>query len=254
MDDPQEYWRSRAMEATQEYEHILQSQRDELERLQRRCNDLLHERSMMKAATAADVRNFCLNYQADQQRKQSLTTTAAVEEIPLHTLMQFLHTYSNGLLPAPENKRKRSRLPTDDDRRGSSSTQPPHAASASAAASGLPISRCTNRDYYITQQQQQQQHRLYQRMLARQRTTGRLEDLDENQDAAAPVVTSSEASANPSSDTGGRSAAAQRHEDPSLPDSQEEALHRAAMGGGGGDGPVTTAPSMFGLPPHPFPK
>lgn len=228
----QEYWQSCAMEAVREYELVVQSQRDELETLQRRCNDLLHERSMMKAATATDVRNFCFNYQADQQRKRGLTSSSAVDSIPIHTLLQFLHTYSNGLLPAPENKRKRSRF-REDEENGSSAQQ---SLGPSAA-----VSTSQGDSFTLQQQQQQQQHRLYQRMLARQRTTGRLEEFQEEQ-----AVLREEEHKDREHRSGPLGALARQQ------DRCTSAGGQRGGDGGGRGGPVVSA-SSFSLPgaPHP---
>lgn len=176
MSSAEEYWRSQALHTAREYESVLQSQRDELESLQRRCSDLLHERSMMKAATAMDVRNFCLHHQAQEQRRLGLTSASAVESIPIYDLQKFLSTYSNGLVPPPENRRKRERTNFIGDAyhytnggsgSGVNTATPPHltdpAASSSSCAGTNPAST----------------HRLYQRMLARQRLTGREGDAEE---------------------------------------------------------------------------
>ncbi|ESL11280.1 hypothetical protein TRSC58_00973 [Trypanosoma rangeli SC58] len=123
----EEYWHLKAREAVEEHRSLIQSQRDEIERLQRRCNDLLHERSMMRAATAEDVRRFCLEYQRNQLLQQIVAASpsgaggvgalagrqpavSSIDTIPLHILLQFLHQYSGGMVPMSENiTRKRSR-------------------------------------------------------------------------------------------------------------------------------------------------
>ncbi|KAF8289804.1 hypothetical protein TcYC6_0010050 [Trypanosoma cruzi] len=119
----EEYWHMKACEAVEEHRSLIQQQRDEIERLQRRCNDLLHERSMMRAATAEDVRHFCVEYQRNQLQQHFAATAASstasagrlsavssVDSIPIYLLLQFLHQYSAGMVPMTENiKRKRSR-------------------------------------------------------------------------------------------------------------------------------------------------
>lgn len=92
----------------------IQAQRNEIQLLQHQVSDLLHERSLMKAATASDVRSFCLNYQATMATSswQSMappSSHANTETIPVYEILLFLHRYSNGLVPPPENKRKRWR-------------------------------------------------------------------------------------------------------------------------------------------------
>ncbi|RNF15431.1 uncharacterized protein Tco025E_05534 [Trypanosoma conorhini] len=117
----EEYWRMKACEAVEEHHSMIQSQRDEIERLQRRCNDLLHERSMMRAAAAEDIRRFCVEHQRTQLLQHfaagaagasagRLSAVSPIDSIPLHLLLQFLHQYSAGMVPMTENiKRKRSR-------------------------------------------------------------------------------------------------------------------------------------------------
>ncbi|CCW71822.1 unnamed protein product [Phytomonas sp. Hart1] len=100
----EEYWRLRVQETEGEYAQLIQSQRDEIESLQRRCNELLHERCLMKAQTAMEVRNFVVNFQGEQRGSLS-----AVDAIPTNVLLNFLHRYSNGLVPSPVNMRKRNR-------------------------------------------------------------------------------------------------------------------------------------------------
>ncbi|CCW63802.1 unnamed protein product [Phytomonas sp. EM1] len=104
----EEYWRLRAQEAQNEYEHVIQTQRDEIESLQRRCQELLHERCMMKAQTAMEVRNFVLNLQGEQ-RPLARGSHATLDVIPSHAVLNFLHRYSNGFAPAAGNVRKRNR-------------------------------------------------------------------------------------------------------------------------------------------------
>ncbi|KAH9597644.1 hypothetical protein LSM04_005695 [Trypanosoma melophagium] len=121
------------MSVEEEYRLTVQLQRNELQILQRRCNELLHERSMMKAATAEDVRMFCLNYQQEQLQKQkqqpqtniSLTSAtgtgtegvpgrsplvSSADSIPITAIIEFLHQYSSGMVPLSLcTRRKRSR-------------------------------------------------------------------------------------------------------------------------------------------------
>eukprot|EP00796_Vickermania_ingenoplastis_P012375 gene12375-8501_t len=195
MMDPASYWQSRAEAAVEEYEATLQAQRNELEALQRQVSNLLHERSLMKAATANDVRAFCLNYQATaaQQPQQpsaiggppfsSFTAFAAgggADVIPIYDLLLFLHRYSNGLVPPPENRRKRLRTPSscinalygsmggadDSIPVGSPSASPGVLVPANAAAGAAAPAAASHL-------------RLYHRMLARQRGMLREGDMED---------------------------------------------------------------------------
>lgn len=139
--DSEAYWSSRAAAVAEEYEQTIQAQRNELQHLQNQVSDLLHERSLAKAATASDVRAFCLNYQASvakgdispfynaaQSMESALVSsgctrfdysarpsfrdpnaTGRSDVIPIYDLLMFLHRYSNGLVPPPENRKKRLR-------------------------------------------------------------------------------------------------------------------------------------------------
>ncbi|CAJ1988510.1 hypothetical protein conserved [Leishmania donovani] len=152
----EQYWRRQLAQTESEYEQIIQGLRDEVERQQRRCGDLVHENAMHRATVAADIRDFCQQYvananqQQQQQQQQARWGPAAqrmlqgakkdVDSIPLPTLLTFLHEYSHGLLQLPENRRKRLRQDTQ--------LSPLH-------------------------------HRLRQRMLAHHRRTGREDELME---------------------------------------------------------------------------
>ncbi|TPP54741.1 hypothetical protein CGC20_22670 [Leishmania donovani] len=98
----EQYWRRQLAQTESEYEQIIQGLRDEVERQQRRCGDLVHENAMHRATVAADIRDFCQQYGAKKD----------VDSIPLPTLLTFLHEYSHGLLQLPENRRKRLRQDT----------------------------------------------------------------------------------------------------------------------------------------------
>ncbi|CBZ26784.1 conserved hypothetical protein [Leishmania mexicana MHOM/GT/2001/U1103] len=147
----EQYWRRQLAQTEAEYEQIIQGLRDEVERQQRRCGDLVHEQAMHRATVAADIRDFCQQYVANaSQQQQARWGTAAtrmlqgakkdVDSIPLPALLTFLHEYSHGLLQLPENRRKRLRQDTQ--------LSPLH-------------------------------HRLRQRMLAHHRRTGREDELME---------------------------------------------------------------------------
>nr|CCC93419.1 conserved hypothetical protein [Trypanosoma congolense IL3000] len=110
--DVEQYFDRKTREMAEEYGSMIQSQRDEIEQLQRRCNELLHERNLMRAAVAEDVRQFCLRYVEKQQAQQlnRLVVSTPVHSIPVLTLLHFLHEYSAGLVPIIEvGRRKRSR-------------------------------------------------------------------------------------------------------------------------------------------------
>lgn len=141
-DSESKFWGDRATSATlAEYEQVFEAQRNQIQSLQNQVSGLLHERSFLKASTASDVRNFCLNYLATSGNTgsclsrssstaisdltRSVSSLARLrrggggslhhgsggdpEAIPAYDLLMFLHRYSNGLIPAPENKRKRMR-------------------------------------------------------------------------------------------------------------------------------------------------
>lgn len=118
--DEASYWQRQAAAAVEECEFTIQAQRNEIQNLQRQVSDLLHERSLMKAATASDFRSFCLNYQATAPQQAHVFPVAPMHPsalsssgpvIPVYDLLMFLHQYSNGLVPPPENRRKRTRTP-----------------------------------------------------------------------------------------------------------------------------------------------
>lgn len=135
--------------ALAEYERQFVAQRNQIEALQNQVSGLLHERNFMKASTANDIRSFCLNHLASAgsagsgtsrgvnnaiatsttssstssvssprsrlgghghlENSNSGGSTTDVETIPVYDLLMFLYRYSNGLIPPPENKRKRTR-------------------------------------------------------------------------------------------------------------------------------------------------
>ncbi|KAG5480125.1 hypothetical protein CUR178_06177 [Leishmania enriettii] len=145
----EQHWRRQLAQLEAEYEQIIQGLRDEVERQQRRCGELVHEQAMQRATAAADIRDFCQQYVANAKQQQQArpgettprmpqSAKKSVDNIPLPALLTFLHEYSHGLLQLPENRRKRLRPDTQ--------LSPLH-------------------------------HRLHQRMLARHRQTGREDEL-----------------------------------------------------------------------------
>lgn len=167
------YWNQRSAAVFEEYEQTIQCLRNEVQQLQGQVTDLLHERSLMKAATANDVRSFCLNYQASAAAGGTGTASSSAsfssstspsysvnpmnqygpgDSIPVYDLLMFLHRYSNGLVPPPENKRKRVRTNSAGSVGNSRLFQ-----------RMLTRQRCTGREgeteeySYVAQQQQQQQ-------------------------------------------------------------------------------------------------
>ncbi|KAK7200172.1 hypothetical protein NESM_000067900 [Novymonas esmeraldas] len=114
----EEYWRRQLAQTEAEYEQMIAGLRDEVERQQRRCSDLMHERAMLRATAAADIRDYCQQYVAkQQQQQQSRPVTARVQTavkkdadaVPLSALLAFLREYSHGLLQLPDSHRKRAR-------------------------------------------------------------------------------------------------------------------------------------------------
>jgi hypothetical protein len=97
MDDVANYWKHVAMTSAQQHEQIIQAQRDEIEALQRRCQELLYECTMMKASNAMDFRDFCV------------ANASPSGQVPLSYIVSFLNCASDGLVPPLENKRKRQR-------------------------------------------------------------------------------------------------------------------------------------------------
>lgn len=162
-DSDHRFWGERAASSTlAEYEQVFEAQRNQIQALQNQVSGLLHEKTFLRAATASDVRSFCLHYLSssgscggsisrNSSNHNTTTTTsmpattattaplsrcslstplarlrhagsvggggghlhhvvgADTESIPVYDLLLFLHRYSNGLVPAPENKRKRMR-------------------------------------------------------------------------------------------------------------------------------------------------
>ena len=243
----EEYWRNQVAQIEAEYEQIIQGLRDEVEKQQGRCSELVHEHAMQRATAAADVRDFCMQYVAEKQQQQRSPAAPAstlmanrnsnVDSIPLPVLLGFLHEYSHGLLQLPENRRKRERPDT----------------SLSPA-----------------------RHRLRQRMLARHRLIGRddyvlQEDGEAGQEGAASPRVGSPGSPLLGPSAGAPSAAPRyanaavnlnraqnrRAVEASPPTSTSTVIaggggdgggvQLARSIGGGSDGPMMTA-SAFGLP------
>lgn len=96
MDEVAQYWKRVAEKVHAEHLSILETQRNEIQELQRRCQDLQFERTMMRASNAMDFRDFCLSH-------------ANNGSVPLTSILQFLHSASDGLVPPPENPKKRLR-------------------------------------------------------------------------------------------------------------------------------------------------
>lgn len=97
LDDVANYWKSVSIACAQQHESIIQAQREEIQTLQRRCQELQYENAMMRASNAMDFREFCV-------------ASANINgQVPLSQLLSFLNTTSDGLVPAPDNARKRQR-------------------------------------------------------------------------------------------------------------------------------------------------
>ncbi|KEG09563.1 hypothetical protein DQ04_05021020 [Trypanosoma grayi] len=164
----------RACEAENEHRVLLQAQRDEIEQLQRRCNELLHERSMMKAATAEDIRQFCLDYQRKQlqhqrqQQQQQIQQQAiapvgcrpsaspSTSSIPVSEVLQFLHQYSAGMVPISENSVRKRLRETAGGGRAANTPQQRSLLRCVMARQRLRL-REDDAEEFLQQQQQQQQ-------------------------------------------------------------------------------------------------
>jgi hypothetical protein len=101
-----DYWRNRLDEACAQRDELCDQLRDEIQRLQTRCNELAQINSMGRAAVAMDVRDFAV--------ANSAVTPNGVTAVPLVPLVDFLHHYSNGLVPHLPREGKRSRTWEDE--------------------------------------------------------------------------------------------------------------------------------------------
>ncbi len=97
MDEVANYWKQVAVASTKQHEQIIEAQREEIQALQKRCQELQYECTMMKASNAMDFRDFCL------------ANATPNGQVPLTCIVNFLNTASDGLVPPMDNKRKRQR-------------------------------------------------------------------------------------------------------------------------------------------------
>lgn len=141
MTDPVEYWQQAAARASANYEAIIESQRECIAELQRRCQELLYERTMMRAANAMDFRDFCLSAAAattTSNNNNGGNGNGAV--VPLDALLSYLHNATDGLVPAPDSRRKRVRPNTSESAAlfvASPSVGPVHATTSSSPSPHL---------------------------------------------------------------------------------------------------------------------
>jgi hypothetical protein len=91
------YYRARLDEAIRQRDEMCEAQRQEITRLQGRCQEFALNESMRRAAIAFDIRTFVA------QQGQA-TGTVAVDDV-----LTYLHTYSGGLVAGPDRVRKRNR-------------------------------------------------------------------------------------------------------------------------------------------------
>ena len=140
-DEIHAYWRNRLTAEMQQRDEIGVAQRDEIARLQGRCQELLTANTMATAAVTMEVRNW------------ALANTAANGTINAAALQQYLYQLSGGLLPALDNERKRVRgrpgeegspmaavgdeAPIPPQRPGSVSPMPQAMANAAMAVANL---------------------------------------------------------------------------------------------------------------------
>mmetsp|Transcript_53183 Transcript_53183/g.163648 ORF Transcript_53183/g.163648 Transcript_53183/m.163648 type:complete len:207 (-) Transcript_53183:141-761(-) len=101
-----EYWQQRLASEVASRDELCNHLRGEVERLQGRCHELATINSMGRAAVATDVRNFAV--------ENAALTPNGVAAVPLESLVDFLHVYTNGLVPQLPREQKRGRDRDDD--------------------------------------------------------------------------------------------------------------------------------------------
>jgi hypothetical protein len=102
-----DYWQQRLNAEVGAREELCGHLRGEVERLQGRCHELASINSMGRAAVATDVRNFAV--------ENSAMTPNGVAAVPLESLVDFLHAYTNGLVPQLPREQKRGRARDDEE-------------------------------------------------------------------------------------------------------------------------------------------
>lgn len=93
--DEREYWEMQQRKANEKNDEEKTVLLEEIDRLRDVCSQLKLEQSSKQAGCAFDFREFCMK-------------NATKGQVPLSSIMDFLHTYSDGLVP-PEERQKRSR-------------------------------------------------------------------------------------------------------------------------------------------------
>jgi hypothetical protein len=94
-----EYWRRRLEDVCQDRDATLDQLREEISRLQQRCNDLASINAMGRAAVGFDVMNFASD--------NSIAAPPHFEAVvPLALLNEFLCHYTEGLVPYDRNTKR----------------------------------------------------------------------------------------------------------------------------------------------------
>lgn len=81
-----DYWNRCAEGVIAEYEQLCATQREEIRRLQNKCQDLQLEKVMQRAAAAYDFKEYAVEH----------ATPGGV--VPLGAVLSFVQTYSDGMI------------------------------------------------------------------------------------------------------------------------------------------------------------
>ena len=138
-EEVQQYWQQAAANAVAEMQQVIQNQRNEIESLQRTCQGMSYDKTMLRAAIAYELREAC---------QASLLPSSTV---PVQVLSNFVTLLSDGLVPPIEDhNRKRTREPSQipvSQQLASSST--PAASSKVCNPPNSPMVRAVQRMMYL---------------------------------------------------------------------------------------------------------
>jgi hypothetical protein len=123
----QQYWQRVAAAAVAELECVIHQQRNEMEGLQQRCQQLAYEKTMQRAAIAYELRETC---------QAALTPSGAVA-VP--ALSKFIELLGEGLVPPIDDHTTRKRC----------RETPAAAAGGGGAVPNSPVVRAMQRMMYL---------------------------------------------------------------------------------------------------------
>lgn len=119
-----DYWRQRLEETCGARDEMVEQLREEVSRLQQRCSELSSINAMGRASVGYDIMNFVTD--------SASTLQDGTPVIPIEVLNEYLHHYTNGLVPF-ERTTKRQRC----------AMQLGHNLDINPAASALGVRRVT---------------------------------------------------------------------------------------------------------------